>query len=196
MAKVSSTKAASIPNGRNISVVSFNKSASIVIKALKAQEGAVIKSGKVIESTFLQYLDSCTMAGIPRDQAGVNAIGKEILECPVMAEAIAIYGPVFRNTVSSYSGGAKRAYYWGLDWYASAHLSPEKGGMAYLPWGKGAKAEAAKKGARAGTVTKTNNEALLATLRKAIEQSMILNRLEMKGALIDLACEIDPEFKV
>ena len=177
-----------------MSTVSFNTAAAIVIKSLKAQEAATIKSGQVIETAFIQYLDACTIAGIPRDQAGVDAIGKEILECQVMLDAIAIYGPVFKSTVTSYAGGAKRAYYWDARWYASAHLSPEKGGMEYLPWGKGAKAAAKK--IKSGPVSTTTDAALLETFRKAIEQAVLLNRLEMKGALIDLACEIDPDFKV
>jgi hypothetical protein len=189
-------------------MVSFNTTATVVIKSMKAQEAASIKGGEVIEAAFIQYLDACTIAGIPRDQEGVDAIGKEILECQVMLDAIAILGPVFKNTVSSYSGGAKRAYFLNVQWYASAHLHPLKGGLAFLPWGKGAKAEAARLAAlaaggeapatkaRTGNVTTTDNKALLDTLRKAIEQAMILNRLEMKGSLIDLACEIDPDFKV
>ena len=194
---------------KSIQMVSFNATAKVVIKSLKAQETAVIKGGEVIEAAFLQYLDACTIAGVPRNQEGVDAIGKEILECQVMLDAIALLGPVFRNTVSSYSGGAKRAYFHGVAWYATAHLAPIKGGLDYLPWGKGAKAEAARlaalaagddvqpaKKARTGTVTTTDNKALLDTIRKAIEQAVILNRLETKGGLIDLACEIDPDFKV
>ena len=190
--------------------VSFNAFGPAVIKAMKAQEAATIKSGEVIDATFRQYLDACTIAGVPRTQEGVDAIGKEILECQVMLDAIAIYGPVFKNTITSYSGGAKRAYYWNAEWYASAHLHPLKGGMAFLPWGKGFKAEQARlaklaaegageapaKKIKAGTVERTNDKALLDTIRKAIEQAVILNRFEFKGGLIDLACTIDPDFKV
>jgi|688.fasta_scaffold446659_1 hypothetical protein len=189
--------------------VSFNAFGPAVIKAMKAQEAAAIKSGQVIDDTFRQYLDACTIAGVPRTQEGVDAIGDEILECQVMLDAIAIYGPVFKNTITSYSGGAKRAYYWGEQWYASAHLAPVKGGLPFLPWGKGAKAEAARlaklaagdgeapaKKTKAGTVERTNDKALLDTIRKAIEQAVILNRFEFKGGLIDLACTIDPDFKV
>ena len=189
--------------------VSFNTFGPAIIKAMKAQETATIKSGQVIEATFHQYLDACTIAGVPRTQEGVDAIGKEILECQVMLDAVALYGPVFKNTITSYSGGAKRAYYWDAEWYASAHLHPLKGGMAFLPWGKGFKAEQARlaklaagdgeapaKKTKAGTVERTNDKALLDTIRKAIEQAVILNRFEFKGGLIDLACTIDPEFKV
>jgi hypothetical protein len=192
-----------------MNTVSFNTFGSTVIKAMKAQEAAAIKSGELIEATFLQYLDACTIAGVPRTQEGVDAIGKEILECQVMLDAIALLGPVFKNTITSYSGGAKRAYYWDAQWYASAHLHPLKGGLAFLPWGKGFKAEQARlaklaegtseapaKKTKAGTVERTNNKALLDTIRKAIEQAVILNRLEVKSILIDAACDIDPDFKV
>jgi hypothetical protein len=193
-----------------MNTVSFNTFGSTVIKAMKAQEAAAIKSGELIEATFLQYLDACTIAGVPRTQEGVDAIGKEILECQVMLDAIALLGPVFKNTITSYSGGAKRAYYWDAQWYASAHLHPLKGGLAFLPWGKGFKAEQARlaklaaegagesptKKAKAGMVESTNNKALLDTIRKAIEQAVILNQLEIKSILIDAACVIDPDFKV
>jgi hypothetical protein len=193
-----------------MNTVSFNTFGSTVIKAMKAQEAAAIKSGELIEATFLQYLDACTIAGVPRTQEGVDAIGKEILECQVMLDAIAVLGPVFKNTITSYSGGAKRAYYWDAQWYASAHLHPLKGGMAFLPWGKGFKAEEARlaklaaegtsespaKKTKAGTVERTNNKSLLDTIRKAIEQAALLNQLEIKSILIDAACVIDPDFKV
>lgn len=192
-----------------MSTVSFNAFGPAVIKAMRAAEAAAIKSGQVIEATFLQYLDACTIAGVPRTQEGVDAIGKEILECQVMLDAIAIYGPIFKNTITSYSGGAKRAYYWDAQWYASAHLAPVKGGLPFLPWGKGAKAEAARlaklaagngetptKKTKAGTVERTNDKALLYTIRKAIEQAVILNQLEIKSILIDAACVVDPDFKV
>ena len=175
-----------------MNTVSFNKAASAIVKALAMQDKAAVKGGQLIETTFIQYLDSCTLAGVTRDQAGVDAIGKEILGCQVMVDAIAIYGPVFKTTVSSYAGGAKRAYYWDAQWYASAHLSPEKGGMEYLPWGKGAKAAKA----RSGKVSVTTDAELMLTIRKAIEQAFLLNRDVLKSILIDAACEIDPDFKV
>lgn len=192
-----------------MSTVSFNAFGPAVIKAMRSAEAAAIKSGEVIDATFRQYLDACTIAGVPRTQEGVDAIGKEILECQVMLDAIAIYGPVFKNTITSYSGGAKRAYYWDAEWYASSHLAPIKGGLPFLPWGKGAKAEEARlaklaagngespaKKTKAGTVSTTDNKALLATIRKAIEQAVILNQLEIKSILIDAACVVDPDFKV
>lgn len=175
-----------------MNTVSFNKAASAIVKAMSAADKAQGKARDIVASAFQQYLDSCTVAGIARNEAGVKSIGDEVRTCQVFLDAVAT-GTLEKNTVTNYAQSAMRAYFHEAAWYASAFVSEEKGGLPALPWGKGAKG---KTGAKVGTVTKTTNKALLETLRKAIEQSMILNRLEMKGALIDLACEVDPEFKV
>ena len=175
-----------------MNTVSFNAFGSTILTATTAADKALGKARDIVASAFQQYLDSCTVAGVTRDEAGVKSIGDEVRTCQVFLDAVAI-GLIEKNTVTNYSQAAMRAYYHEVAWYASAFVSEEKGGLPALPWGKGAKG---KTGAKTGKVKTTDNKALLDTIRKAIEQAVILNRLETKGGLIDLACEIDPDFKV
>ena len=173
-------------------IVSFQSFGSKVVAARIAADKAEGKSRDIIATAFQQFLDSCALAGIPRDLENVDAIGKEIRESQVFLDAVAA-GYLLRETVTNYATAAKRAYFWNMDWKASGYANPDKGGLPFLPEGKGAKAEAK---AKVGKVQSTTDKALLETLKKAIEQALILNRLEAKGLLIDVACTIDPEFKV
>ena len=175
-----------------MTTVSFNTFGSTIITATTAADKAAGKARDIVAQAFAQYMDACVVAGVTRDEEGVKAIGEEVRTCQVFIDAVAV-GLIEKNTVTNYAQAAMRAYFHDVAWYASAFLSEEKGGLPALPWSKGA----AKGGkARVGTVERTNNKALLDTIRKAIEQAVILNRLETKGGLIDLACEIDPDFKV
>ena len=172
--------------------VSFNAFGSTILKATGAADKAQGKARDIVASAFQQYLDSCTVAGIARNEAGVKSIGDEVRTCQVFLDAVAT-GTLEKNTVTNYAQSAMRAYFHEAAWYASAFVSEEKGGLPALPWGKGAKG---KTGAKVGKVTKTDNKALLDTIRKAIEQAVLLNRDVIKSILIDAALEIDEDFKV
>ena len=171
--------------------VSFNIFGFSIIAAVAALDKASGKARDVVAQSFAQFLDACVLAGVSRDETGVKAIGAAVRDCQAFIDAVAT-GTIEKATVTNYAQSAMRAYYHDTAWYASAFLSEEKGGLPALPWSKGA----VKSGARTGTVTTTDNKSLLDTLRKAIEQAVLLNRLETTGGLIDLACEIDPDFKV
>lgn len=174
-----------------MATVSFNAFGLTIVKATGTADKAQGKARDIVAQAFAQYLDSCTVAGIARDEVGVKSIGEEVRTCQVFIDAVAI-GTLEKNTVTNYAQSAMRAYFHDVAWYASAFLSEDKGGLPALPWGKGA----VKKGAKVGTVTKTDNKALLDTIRKAIDQAVLLNQLEIKSILIDAACVIDPDFKV
>ena len=174
-----------------MSTVSFNSFGSTVLNATAAADKAHCKARDVVAQSFAQYLDACTVAGITRDEDGCKAIGEEIRTCQVFLDAVAV-GLIEKNTVTNYAQSAMRAFYHGDAWYASAFLSEEKGGLPALPWSKGA----TKSGARVGKVSTTDNKALLDTIRKAIEQAVMLNRDVIRSILIDAALEIDDDFKV
>jgi hypothetical protein len=175
-----------------MSTVSFNAFGSTIITATTAADKAAGKARDIVAQAFAQYMDACTVAGVTRDEEGVKSIGEEVRTCQVFIDAVAV-GLIEKNTVTNYAQSAMRAYYHDVAWYASAFLSEEKGGLPALPWSKGA----AKGGkARVGKVSTTDNKALLDTIRKAIEQAVLLNQLEIKSILIDAACVIDPAFKV
>jgi hypothetical protein len=174
-------------------VASFDSCGSLIVKAAIAADKLEAKNRDAITVAMTKFLDACAVTGVPRDEAGTKAIGEEIRGCQALLDAVA-QGHVKTNTVTNYAQGAMRAYFHNLKWTPCAYHNPEKGtgGLPFLPGGKGAKAAEAK----AGSITKTTDKALLETLKKAIEQALILNRLEAKGMLIDVACTIDPEFKV
>ena len=175
-----------------MSTVSFNIFGFAIVTATAAQDRASEKFSAKLAQVFTQFLDSCTVAGIARDEVGVKAIGAAIRDCEAFIEPVA-NRTIEKATITGYAQSAMRAYYHEASWYASAFLSEEKGGLPALPWSKGA----VKGGkARTGTVTKTDNKALLDTIRKAIEQAVLLNRDVIKSILIDAAIEIDPDFKV
>lgn len=173
--------------------VSFESCGSLIVEAAIEADKVEAKNRDAISNAMTKFLDSCAIAGITRDIAGTKAIGDTIRGCQVLIDAVA-QGFVKTPTITNYAQGAMRAYFWDLPWTPCAYHNPEKGtgGLPFLPGGKGAKAAEAK----AGSITKTTDRELLATLKKAIEQALILNRLEVKGMLIDVACAIDAEFKL
>lgn len=60
---------------------------------------------------------------------------------------------------------------------------------------KDGKPKGAAKGAKTGTVTKTNDAELVKTLTKALEQARTLKRDDTASGILDLILEVDPEFK-
>jgi hypothetical protein len=171
--------------------ISFINAAQVILGSLERQDAMSSREGGIVKAAVQQFLDSCTIAGISRDEAGCEALKKTISDCPVFLEAME-YGSLTKDTVTTYVGGITRAHYWDLEWYASAYRAPTAGGMEYLPWGKGAKAAKA----RLSSVTTTTDAELLLTIRKALEQAGLLNRDVIRSILIDAACEVDPDFKV
>jgi hypothetical protein len=178
-----------------MNTVSFNAFGSTIINATTAADKAAGKARDIVAQAFAQYMDACTVAGVTRDEEGVKSIGDEVRTCQVFIDAVAV-GLIEKNTVTNYAQSAMRAYFHDVAWYASAFLSEEKGGLPALPWSKGAVKGGKARVTKAGTVERTNDKALLDTIRKAIEQAVILNQLEIKSILIDAACVIDPDFKV
>ena len=171
--------------------VPFESFGSSIIRATVAADKASGKSRDVISQAFGQFLDACSIAGIPRDEEGCKALGEEIRTCQAFLDGVPM-GTIEKNTVTNYAQSAMRAYYHDVAWYASAFLSEEKGGLPALPWSKGA----AKSGARNGKVSVTTDKDLMLTIRKALEQCTLLNRDVIKSILIDAGLELDPDFKV
>lgn len=171
-------------------IVSFQSFGSSIIKAHVTTDKVVIKARDTIAQAMQQFLDACSLAGIARDEAGTKSIGEEIRGAQCFLDAIA-QGLIEQNTVTNYAQGAMRAYFHNAQWKPSAFLAEDKGGLPALPWSKGAKGS---KGAKTGTVKSTDDKALLETIRKALEQAVLLNRDTVRSILIDAAVELDPEF--
>lgn len=173
-------------------IVSFQSFGSSIIKAHVATDKVVIKARDTIAQAMQQFLDACTLAGITRDEEGTKSIGEEIRGAQCFIDAIA-QGLIEQTTVTNYAQGAMRAYFHNAQWYASAFVAEDKGGLPALPWSKGGKG---KTGAKAGGTKTTDDKALLETIRKALEQAVILKRDIVRSILIDAALEIDSEFKL
>lgn len=173
-------------------IVSFQSFGSSIVSAHVATDKAVVKARESIAKSMQQFLDACSMAGITRDEAGTKSIGEEIRGSQVFIDAMA-QGLIEQATVTNYAQGAMRAYFHNAAWYASAFVAEEKGGLPALPWSKGAKGS---KGAKSGSTKTTDDKALLETIRKALDQAVILKRDIVRSILIDAALEIDSEFKL
>ena len=173
-------------------IVSFQSFGSSIVSAHIATDKVVAKARETIAKSMQQFLDACSMAGITRDEAGTKGIGEEIRGSQVFIDAIA-QGLIEQTTITNYAQGAMRAYFHNAAWYASAFVSEEKGGLPALPWSKGGKGS---KGAKAGGTKTTDDKALLETIRKALEQAVLLNRDTVRSILIDAAVELDPEFTI
>lgn len=173
-------------------LVSFQSFGSKIVAAEIARDKADAKFRDVIAIAMQGFLDACAVNGITRDEAGTKSIGKEIRESQVFIDAVA-QNHIERNTVTNYAQSAMRAYFHNAQWYASAFLAEDKGGLPALPWSKGSKG---KTGSKAGGIKTTDDKALLESIRKALEQAVILKRDVVRSILIDAAVELDPEFKV
>ena len=173
-------------------IVSFQSFGSKIVAAEIARDKTDAKFRDIIAIAMQQFLDACSMAGITRDEAGTKSIGEEIRESQVFIDAVA-QSHIERTTVTNYAQGAMRAHFHNAAWYASAFVAEDKGGLPALPWSKGGKG---KTGAKTGVTKTTDNAALLATIRKALEQAILLNRDTVRSILIDAAVELDPEFTI
>jgi len=173
-------------------IVSFQAFGSSIVSAHVATDKVVAKARDTVAKAMQQFLDACASAGITRDEEGAKAIGAEIRGAQCFIDAVA-QGLIEQTTVTNYAQGAMRAHFHNAAWYASAFVAEDKGGLPALPWSKGSKG---KTGAKAGSTKTTDDKALLETIRKALEQAVLLNRHTVRSILIDAAVEIDPEFTI
>jgi len=164
---------------------SFDAAAASIMEALETCDEVSARASMLIVITIQQYLDSATASGVNRIQASCEAIGQAVRDAFV--DYIAM-GQIESKTVTEYAQGAQRAFFFDCPWTPNIKNDADK----KLPWSK----KVGKAGTKSGKVSTTDTAALILTIRKGIEQAMILNLLECKGGLIDLAIEIDPEFKV
>ena len=166
---------------QTVSIVapSFERGARSVMGALSALDKASAKAAEAICGAFQGYIDGAV--NVPKDEAGVKALGKAIRECPVFAEAVAL-GTIERKTVTEYAQSAMRAFYWGVPFAQSLKNDAD---MA-LPWGG---AKAGDKTSKAGKVESTDRAALDATICKALKQARLLGLTGFASDMLELALE-------
>ena len=177
---------------------SFDKRATVIIGAHEELDKASALLSEVVHAQIQGYIDEVFLATGKRDQPTCDMLGKMIRESQVVTDACECDGSMDRRTFTCYAGGAMRALHFNIEWTPRLFQDKER----FLPWSKKKPADKATgtKGSstdpkKAGKVQTTTDKELLDTYRKAIQQARLLNRATQVGALIDLALEIDAEFK-
>ena len=166
-----------------------------------AQEAYDVVSSEVtgkfyamVDRTFQEFIDACHIAGVEKDKAGCNALGKEITTNEVVLDMIAL-GMLQKSTVTNYAQAAKRAFCFNVmfdrNLFKNADLT--------LPWStqnNGEATEAKKTAGKSGKVEVTDISALAATLAKAIKQASLLNMTLLHDELLEIAKDYDVDLDV
>ena len=166
-----------------VAIPSFARGAVSLINAQKSHDTASAKFADIISRTFQMYLDACSIAGIPRDVRTVKAIGTTIRNDERIVKACTHDGTLVSKTVTEYAQSAMRAYFHNVPFSQGLKNDPSM----VLPGGKA-------KAAKAGSVTTTNNDALVKTLVKALEQCRTIGNDATAAGIVDLIIEIKPDF--
>jgi hypothetical protein len=170
-----------------IKAPAFDSFANPIVKALEGFDKATTKLSTTVQTTIQAYIDSCAKAGVSRDKAGVESIGKAITQCETFAHHIAT-GFIERKTIVEYAQGAKRAYFHAVPFTASLKNDTAMS----LPWGK---AKESTGGKASGAVQSTSRAELDKTLSKAIQQARLLGLNEFAANIVDLCLESLDGFK-
>jgi len=160
-------------------VPSFNASAKGIVSAMRKADAIAVKTSDLIVQTVQQYLDAASVAGVPRDNQGVKAIGSEIRNCQVMLDAIAI-GTFEKKTITEYAQGAMRAYFHNVPYTATLKNDPS----FKIPG-----ADGTVKAATSGATSKTTKAALYKTISKALGQARLLGMTEQAADLLDFCLD-------
>lgn len=158
-------------------IPSFDASARAIVTAQKAFDKVAVKASAAIVQAMQMHLDTCAVAGVPRDNAGVNALGKSIRECQVFLDSVAL-GLFEKKTITEYAQSAMRAYFHNVPFTPAL-----KNDAAYKIPAKDGSVKSS------GSVKTTSNEALYKTLQKAIEQCRVLGQDGKAADLLDFCLD-------
>jgi len=161
-------------------LITYDKTTAAATEAMNA----------TVTTTIQQFLDACAMAGVARNEEGVEWLKEEIRTSQGALDAIAI-GLVERKTFTEYANGAGRAYYWNVAYYPDLKNVPEY----KLPWTKGGKAGKSASAGKAGKVESTDRSALDATASKFLKQARMLGLNELAADVLDVLLERLEGFK-
>ena len=173
-----------------VTVPSFTNAAKDIQSAQQAYDKvatkASVKFANATAIAFQQFIDTCYTAGVPKDKAGCNRLGKEITTNETVLNMIAV-GLLQKNTITNYAQSAKRAFHFNVPF----EITLFKDENLILPWSGAAsdedKTDANKTAGKSGAVEVTTREALMETLSKAIKQAALLNLTSLHDELLDLA---------
>jgi hypothetical protein len=171
-----------------IKAPAFDTYAKPLIKGFEAFDNATAKLSATVEMTFQAYIDVCAKAGVARDKAGVQSIGKAIRECETLKPYIES-GAFEKSTFTNYAQSAMRAYYHEVPFAPSLFTNKEMG----LPWGK--TSGGASDAKTSGKVQSTSRAELDKTLSKALAQARLLGLTEFAANVLDLCLESLDDFK-
>jgi hypothetical protein len=163
-----------------VSIPSFATHAAAIMGATAKADQAWVKSSAVTAQHMMQFIDAASVAGVDRTVDNAKAIGAAVR---AGFEKFVLMGAIQKSTVSNYATGASRAFFHNVAWEPRTFQDP----ALALPGGKA-------KAAKAGTVTTTNNDALVKTLVKALEQCRTIGNDSTAAGIVDLICEIKPDF--
>ena len=169
-----------------VALPEFDSSATTIIKAYEKFDKASEALDTTVNATMQAYIDQCNKAGLGKDKADVDRLGKMIRDSQVVLDIVAL-GAMPRKTFTEYAQSAMRAFFHGVPFYASLKGNPDMG----LPWG-GAKGD---KQNASGVVISTTREALDKTLCKALEQARLLGLTEFAADMLDLCIDRLDSFK-
>lgn len=164
-----------------IKAPAFDAYAKTIIKGYESFDNATAKLSATVHSTMQAYIDVCSKAGLSRDKAGCNALGKAIRECDAV-QAIVATGAMEKKTFTEYAQSAMRAFFHGVPFEASLKNNKEMG----LPWGNAKPSSATPK---AGKQIETSRKELDKTLTKALVQARALGLTEFAANMLDLCID-------
>jgi hypothetical protein len=157
---------------------------SSMVKAQKTLLGAVGKRDAAISIAMNSMVDKAHAAGLEKNRANCDALGKAIRDNEEMVAAVT--AKVFeKTTIQNYAQGAMRAFYHGIAWESTLFTNKEK----KLPWGK----TSTKKDD--GDATTATRAELDETISKAIQQARALGLIGFAADMVDLASEALEGFK-
>lgn len=172
-----------------VTIPSFNTAAKDIQSAQQAYDKAALgvstKFANATAMAFQGFIDACYTAGVPKDKAGCNRLGKEITTNEVVLNMIAV-GLLQKSTITNYAQSAKRAFHYNVPF----EIALFKDESMILPWSGAAgddKTEAKKTAGKSGSVETTTRDALMETLSKAIKQAALLNLTSLHDELLELA---------
>lgn len=164
------------------SIPSFARGAVALIAAQQSHDKSSAKFADILSRTFQMYLDACSVAGVPRDAKTVKVIGSTIRNDERIVKACVYDGTLIPKTVTEYAQSAMRAYFHNVPFSQGLKNDP----AMVIP--------GSKKAAKSGSVTTTNNDQLVKTLVKALEQCRTIGNDVTAGGIVDLILEIKPDF--
>ena len=170
---------------KTVSIPSFDKYASAIIKTKTQAHAAMTKADTAIDATMQQFIDAWAVAGFSKTKADIDRLGKAIRDSETVKNLTETTW-LKRKTFTEYAQSAMRAYFYDVPFEQGLKNNPE----FILPWSC-AKSDNVTK---AGPSTKTTIEAAHKTMSKALEQYRTMLQRDLVADLLDVIQARFPDF--